>query len=50
MMKYGREGITERDLPHRTKITQLIIEKYKVEYKRCIEDMKNVSSLLLFLF
>ncbi|KAJ8582382.1 hypothetical protein M405DRAFT_691800, partial [Rhizopogon salebrosus TDB-379] len=33
--------ISDTDVPHRTKLTQMVLEEYRREYKKIQEDLKN---------
>jgi len=41
---YGRDDVTERDLPHRTKIIELIFKAYEEEHRKLLDGFK-VSKL-----
>jgi hypothetical protein len=41
---YGRDNVTERDLPHRTKLIELIFRAYEEEHRKLLDDFK-VSKL-----
>jgi hypothetical protein len=41
---YGREDVTERDLPHRTKLIELIFKAYEEEHRKLLDGFK-VSKL-----
>ena len=40
-------NLEERDLPHRTKLTLLILERFHLEYEKLVNEIK-VSILLYF--
>ncbi|KAJ7191878.1 hypothetical protein GGX14DRAFT_319463, partial [Mycena pura] len=40
--------LDEKDLPHRTKLAQLISTRYQVEYKRMIHEMQNSLGRISF--
>jgi hypothetical protein len=52
---YGRENVTERDLPHRTKLIELIFTAYEEEHRKLLngfkvsrlDDCKFIASLML---
>jgi hypothetical protein len=53
---YGRDNVTESDLPHRTKLIQLIFKAYEDEHRKLLDDFKVsqpsslfANSLLIFL-
>jgi hypothetical protein len=43
-MLYGRDNVTERDLPHRTKLIELIFNAYEEEHRKVLDNFK-VSKL-----
>jgi hypothetical protein len=39
-MLYGREDVTEHDLPHGTKLIELIFKAYEEERRKSLDDFK----------
>ncbi len=37
---YGHDNITERDLPHRTKLVELIFKAYEDEHRKLLNGFK----------
>jgi hypothetical protein len=37
---YGRDNVTERDLPHRTKLIELIFKAYEDEHRKLLDGFK----------
>jgi hypothetical protein len=37
---YGRRNVTDEDLPHRTKLTELIFNTYEEEHRKLLDDFK----------
>ncbi|KAF9542984.1 hypothetical protein CPC08DRAFT_594729, partial [Agrocybe pediades] len=40
--------LTDRDIPHRTKLTQLIFESYHHEWKKLVSDLQNSEGRISF--
>ncbi|GLB45625.1 hypothetical protein LshimejAT787_2500170 [Lyophyllum shimeji] len=43
LLLYVGTQLDEDDLPHRTKLTQLIYERFQLELKKLIEELKNAA-------
>jgi hypothetical protein len=37
---YGRNNLTEHDLPHRTKLLEMIFEEYENEHRKTLSDFQ----------
>ncbi|GLB37952.1 putative encoded by [Lyophyllum shimeji] len=48
LLLYVGTQLDEDDLPHRTKLTQLIYERFQVEFKKLIEELKNAAGRISF--
>lgn len=44
---YGRENVSDRDLPHRTKLVSLIFETYEREHRDLKADFKVCDPVIL---
>jgi hypothetical protein len=47
LLLYIGTDLQDRDIPHRTKLSELITSRFKLEYSRMVNEI-NVSSLRLF--
>ncbi|KAG1737505.1 uncharacterized protein EDB91DRAFT_1040512, partial [Suillus paluster] len=41
LLYLGDGKIDDTELPHRTKITQMVLDEYRREYNRAKDDIKN---------
>ena len=41
---YGRDNISDCDLPHRTKLIELIFKTYEKEHRKLLDDFKVLCS------
>ncbi|GLB45633.1 putative encoded by [Lyophyllum shimeji] len=48
LLLYVGTQLDEDDLPHRTKLTQLIYERFQLEFKKLIEELKNAAGRISF--
>jgi hypothetical protein len=40
LLYLGAGNVTDKDLPHRTKVTELVRQRFHVEYQKMVADMK----------
>jgi hypothetical protein len=40
LLYLGAGNIADKDLPHRTKVTDLVRQRFHVEYKKMVADLK----------
>lgn len=45
---YGRKELTERDLPHRTKLLELIFKEYEQEHRKQVNHFKEALGRISF--
>ncbi|KAJ6552173.1 hypothetical protein B0H10DRAFT_1748471, partial [Mycena sp. CBHHK59/15] len=45
---FGRNDVSDKDLPHRTALTDLIFEEYAEEYKALVEELKTAYGRISF--
>ncbi|KAF4617427.1 hypothetical protein D9613_006423 [Agrocybe pediades] len=48
LLLYLNFDLTDRDIPHRTKLTQLIFESYHREWKKLVSDLQNSEGRISF--
>ncbi|KAI0048598.1 hypothetical protein FA95DRAFT_1467595, partial [Auriscalpium vulgare] len=48
LLYLGAETITDYDIPHRTKVTELIFERFREEYKKMVLEMQNSPGRISF--
>ncbi|KIJ06348.1 hypothetical protein PAXINDRAFT_26351, partial [Paxillus involutus ATCC 200175] len=41
LLLFLNEDLRDQDIPHRTKLTQLIEERYKIEYVAMVQEIQN---------
>lgn len=47
LLYIGAELLADADLPHRTKLTELIRKRFKMEYQKIIEELKVYFKYIL---
>jgi len=48
MLFLGDGKLEDKDLPHRTKMTKIILEEFKKEWKGLAEDLQNAEGQISF--
>ncbi|KAH9970382.1 hypothetical protein BGW80DRAFT_1135566, partial [Lactifluus volemus] len=45
---YGRNNLTERDLPHRTKLIEMIFREYEQEHQKALSKFESALGCISF--
>jgi hypothetical protein len=45
---YGRDEVSEHNLPHRTKLLDLVFQEYEREHRKQVTDFKVMDAWSLF--
>ncbi|KAH9036032.1 hypothetical protein EDB83DRAFT_2180553, partial [Lactarius deliciosus] len=45
---YGRNNVTERDLPHQTELIELIFKAYEDEHRKLLDGFKSALGRISF--
>ncbi|KAI0060762.1 hypothetical protein BV25DRAFT_1776931, partial [Artomyces pyxidatus] len=48
LLYLGAAEITEHDIPHRTKVTELIFEHFCKQYQKMVSEMQNSEGRISF--